>query len=268
MSGRVRALVSVALCGGALFGCVMQRDHDALSARAANLEKELERSRGEMLAMKQGLDATRQRLDNALRANADSSTDVLSTKQRMKDLGGRLDAVEHGVEELRRDMNATQSELSARIDEIKRGQPAAAAPPPVAVPASKDAHIAALREARTKKDYAAVRALGPEYLNRYPTDANADEALWLVGDADLADGRPASALASFNRVLKLFPKSKLLDRTLFDMGEAYLLLHDCPNAKLTFTACESRFSKEKYGAQAREKLALIAKSPPGLCAPP
>lgn len=261
-----RALFGVA-CLALALGCASQRDHDALSARAANLEKELERSRAEVTELKRGLEATRTRLENALRANADSSSDVLSTKQRMKDLGGRLEAVEHGVEELRRDMGATRSELSARIDEVKRAQPAAAAPPPVVVPPSKDAHLAAIRDARAKNDHAAVRALGPEYLNRYPSDASADEALFLVGDADLAEGRPASALASFNRLLKLFPKSKLLDRTLFDMGEAYLMLHDCPNAKLAFEACETRFSKEKIGAQARDKLATIAKNPAGLCAP-
>ena len=113
-----------------------------------------------------------------------------------------------------------------------------------------------------------VRALAPEYVNRYPTDDKADEALFFAGDADLSDGRPSSALGNFNRLLKLFPRSNVLDRTLYGMGEAYMMMHDCANAKLAFQACESRFSKEKIGGDARAKIAAIGKNPPGMCAPP
>ena len=112
-----------------------------------------------------------------------------------------------------------------------------------------------------------LRALGPEFVNRYPTDEHADEALYLMGDADLSDGRPTSALGHFNRLLKLFPRSKVLDKTLFAMGDAYMTMHDCAAAKLAYEACEKRFSKEKIGAEARAKLQTIAKNAPGLCAP-
>ena len=113
-----------------------------------------------------------------------------------------------------------------------------------------------------------MRALGPEYLNRYPSDESADAALLMVAEADREDSRPASALGSYNRMLKLFPRTKLLDRTLYGMGEAYLMMHDCGNAKLAYQSCETRFAKEKIGQEAKAKLATIAKAPPGLCAPP
>ncbi|AKV04828.1 hypothetical protein AKJ09_11491 [Labilithrix luteola] len=248
-------------------GCVMQRDHDALVAKTNQLQQEIEKERNELAQARADLDATRQRLDNALRANADSSTDVMSSKARLNDLAGRFDEVQHGLEELKRDVGASRTELYARIDELKRASQPAPAAPPVTIPQDKATHFSQLKEAYGRRDFVTVRALGPEYVNRYPNDEKADEALFMLGDSDLADGRPSSSLGHMNRFLKLFPRSKFLDRVLFDMGEAYLALHDCGNAKTAFDAVDKRFSKEKIGADARAKLATIAKNPPGLCAP-
>jgi TolA-binding protein len=250
-----------------LSGCVVtQRDHEALAAKEAQVEQDLQKARSELAQTRADLEATRQRLDNALRASADSSSDLLSSKQRINDLAGRVDEAQHGVEDVRRDLGATRTEIYARIDEMKRTQTAPAAPA-IAVPQDRATHLKQLEEAHGKRDWATVRALGTEYVNRYPTDDHADEALFFVGDGDLADGRPSSALASFNRLLKLFPRSTHLDRTLFDMGEAYLLMHDCANAKLAYEACEKRFAKTKSGIDSHAKLATIAKNAPGLCAP-
>lgn len=265
-----RLVVSVLALGSsfALVGCVVtQRDHEALAAREAQVEQDLQKARSELAQTRADLEATRQRLDNALRASADSSSDLMSSKARINDLAGRVDEAQHGVEDVRREIGATRTEIYARIDEMKRSQPAAA-PPPIAVPADRATHLKQLEDAHAKRDWATVRALGSEYVNRYATDEHADQALFFVGDGDLADGRPSSALASFNRLLKLFPRSTFLDRTLYDMGEAYLLMHDCANAKLAYEACEKRFAKTKSGTEAHAKLQTIAKNPPGLCAPP
>ena len=254
----------------ALLGaCVNQKDHDALVARTAQLEQDIQKSRGELQQARNDLEAIRQCLDNALRANADSSSDLISSKQRINELAGKVDEAQHGVEELKKDVAQSRTELYARIDELKRTQqPAAAPPPPTQIPQDKTAHFTALEAAYGKKDWPAVRALAPEFVNRYPQDDKADDALFYVGDADLQDGRPTSSLGQMNKLLKMFPRSNVLDRALYDMGEAYLMLHDCTNAKLAYEACEKRYSKDKIGQDARAKLATIAKNPPGLCAPP
>lgn len=272
MSGSSAALVGIGgvALGLSSSGCfVMQKDHEAVAARAEEAEKVAAQARAEVAALKADLDATRQRLDNALRANADSSTETMSTKQRLNDLAGRVDEANHGVEELKRDVAASRTEIYARIDDLKRAQqPAPApAPPPVQVPQDKVAHYKQIEDAHAKKDWATVRALAPEYVNRYAADDKADEVLFYVADADLSDGRPSSALGNFNRLLKLFPRSNVLDKTLFGMGEAYMLMHDCANAKLAYEACERRFSKEKSGADSRARLHVIAKNAPGTCAP-
>lgn len=265
-------VVAAALAGAALFApaCVVtQQDHEALVAKTTQMEKEVAQSRADVVAMRADLEATRQRLDNALRANADSSSDLLTSKQRINDLAGRVDEANHGMDELRRDVAASRTELYARIDELRRvQQPPPPALAPIAVPADKAAHYKQLEDAHGKKDWATVRVLGPEYVNRYANDDKADEALFFLGSADLQDGRPSSALGQFNRLLKLFPRSNVLDKTLFAMGDAYMMMHDCTNAKVAYDACEKRFAKDPIGAQAKAKLDQIGKNPPGLCAPP
>ena len=250
-------------------GCASQRDHEALVARTAQVEKDAAQANANLVALRVDLEATRARLDNALRANADSSGDFIASKQRLNELAGKVDEANHGIDDLRRDVGASRSELYARLDELKRVQtpPPAPAPAPVAVPADKDGHYKQLEAAFGKKEWATVRVLGPEYVNRYPSDDKADEALFFLGSADLQDGRPSSALGQFNRLLKLFPRSNVLDRTLYGIGDAYLLMHDCANAKVAYDACEKRFTKDKIGAEAKAKLDQIGKSPPGMCAP-
>ncbi len=262
------ALVATTLLAS---GCIAtQRDHEALVAKTAQMEKDSAQARTEIMAMRADLEATRQRLDNALRASADATGDSMTSKQRLNDLVGRVDEVKHGIDELRRDVGASRTELHSRIDELKRVQPSApAVPPPATIqaPADRAAHFKQIEDAHDKKDWVTVRALGPEYVNRYPSDDKADETIFYLGNADLQDGRPSSALGQFNRLLKLFPRSNVLDRTLYAMGDAYLMMHDCANAKLAYDACEKRFAKDKTGAEAKAKIDQIGKNPPGMCAP-
>jgi TolA-binding protein len=268
---KLAIVAGVVIFGGFASGCfVQQRDHDALVAKTEQMEKDVAQAKSDSAAVKADLAATRERLDNALRANADSSGDMIASKQRINDLAGRVDEVSHGIDELRRDVGASRTELYARIDDLKRTQASAAAAPPapITVPSDKDAHYKQLEAAYAKREWPTVRALGPEYVNRYATDDKADEALFFMGSADLQDGRPSSALGQFNRLLKLFPRSNVLDRTLYAMGDAYLMMHDCANAKTAYDACEKRYTKDKIGAEAKAKIDQIGKNPPGMCAPP
>jgi TolA-binding protein len=261
------SLATCAVLASLLGGCgvfVTQRDHDALVAKNEAAEKS---SQAQVSALRADLDATRERLDNALRANADRGSDITNQKGKVNALSGKLEETSHLIEELRKEITSTRSELDARLDEIKRTQEAPKAPP-VAIPVDKNGHFAALEAAHAAKDWPLTRTLGHAFIEKYVTDDRADDVLFLMGDADLKDGRPSSALGEFNRILKLTPPSNVLDKTLFAMGEAYLLMHDCENAKLAFSSCATRFPKDKLGAEAKARVTTIDKPAPGMCAPP
>jgi TolA-binding protein len=273
---RFAAIAPIAASLLVLPGCgvfALQRDHEAVVAKMAETDKA---THDEIMKLHAELDATRERLDNALRANADTGSDVLTEKSRVNELAGRLDETTHKLEELQSTLAAGRNELDARFDQLARAQAAQAAqqpvptpaPPPAPIPPGKADHFAALEAAVKARDYPLVRTLGHEYVNRYATDEKADDALYLTGKADLDDGRPASALGEWNRLLKLFPKSNVLEKTLFGMGVAYETMHDCANAKLAYGTVLSHFPHGKLGADARTHEAAINALPPGSCAPP
>ncbi len=264
-------VVSGGLSAGAS-GCgvfALQKDFDTLKAKDEQLARDSAADRQELVTMRSDLAATRERLDNALRANADNGSDLLSSKARINDLAGRSEELAHNLDQMRNDLQATRSELDAKLDDLKRAQAVqpTPAPPPVQIPADRATHYQAVEGAYAQRDWGLVRTLGHEYVSRYPTDDKADDALFLLGDADLKDNRPTTALGEFNRLLKSFPKSDRLDRTLYDMGEAYLLLHDCASARLAFVTLEQRFPREKLGQEAKARVSVIDKPTPGMCAP-
>jgi TolA-binding protein len=268
-----RPSVVLALAMATVFsgsGCgvfATEGDHEALATRVRDQDKAQEERFKQLQA---DLAATRDRLDNALRANADNGSDLVGEKARMNQLAGRLDEVAHSVDELKSTVAASRTEIDARFDTLKRAQDVqpTPAPPPVPIPADKAQHYAAIEAAGKAKDWTLVRTLGHAYVDRYGTDDKADDVLYLMGTADLAEDHPSSALGEFNRLLKVYPKSNVLDRTLFEMGEAYYAIHDCENAKLAFNACASRFPREKVGIDAKARVAAIDSAPAGTCAPP
>jgi TolA-binding protein len=198
---------------------------------------------------------------------------MMTEKSRINELAGRTDETAHKLEELQSTIAAGRNEIDARLDQLARtqaAQPSSAPPPPPPppVPADKGAHFVAIQAAVKAKDYAMVRSLGHEYLNRYATDDRASEVLYEIGKADLDDGRPSSALGEWNRSLKLFPRSPQLEATLFGMGQAYEAMHDCANAKLAYGTALSHFPKGKLASEARARTAAVNALPPGSCAPP
>lgn len=265
-------VLAVVIGGAVLSGCgvfAMQKDHETLAQKNESLEKTVEEQKQALAGLKADLDATRERLDNALRANADNGTDLMSEKARMNDLAGRLDESTHQLEELRREVTQSRTEVDARLDEVKRAQAVQPQqPPPVTIPPEKAAHFAAIEAAYGQKDYNLTRTLGRAYVDRYPTDDKADDVEFLMGDADLKDGRPSSALGEFNHVLKASPPSNVLDKTLSAMGDAYLTMHDCASAKLAYESCAKRFPKTKLGADAKARVTSLEHPAPGTCAPP
>ena len=182
-----------------LSGCfATQRDLDSANARLAEDKKTIESQQRELLRLSQDVAAAQQRLDNALRANADTGSDLWSEKQRLNQMAGRLDELDHGVGDVRHDLVAARGEVDARLDELKRAIDAQAnKPAPVVVPADRAAHFAAIESARAQKDLTLARTLGREYVSRYPADDKTDDVLFSLGDLELADNHPAAALAEF-----------------------------------------------------------------------
>ena len=253
----------------ALPGCgvfAMQRDQETLATKVTAHDESVAAVRKDLDALKAEVEGTVARVDQALKANADRGADFMTERARLNELAGRLDEANHAVDDLRKEVASSRTEQNARLDELKRSQVVQPTqPPPVTVPETQPAHFAAINAAYDKKDFSVVRTLGREYVNRYPNDDKADDVLYLMGDAEVRDGHAAAALGEFNRVLKIQPPSNVLGKTLVGMGDAYLQIKDCANAKLAYQAASTRFAKMPEGATAKKKRDELEKPAPGTC---
>ena len=264
-------VLSIVLAAAApwLSGCgvfVMQRDHDELATKLSAHQAEVAELKKEVAGLKGEVEGAVARVDQALKVNADRGADFMTERARLNELAGRLDEANHAIEDLKKEVSSDRAEQNARLDELKRSQEVQPKqPPPVTIPDNAPAHFAAVQAAYDKKDNATMRALGREFVSRYPNDEKADDVLYLMGDADVREGHAASALGEFHRVLKIQPPSNVLGKTLLGMGDAYLQLKDCANAKLAYQAAASRFPKLPEGQAAKKKLDEVEKPAPGTC---
>jgi TolA-binding protein len=96
------------------------------------------------------------------------------------------------------------------------------------------------------------------YLERSTDVKRADEALFIVGQAELARGRPLAAAESFTQLAAAFPQSPRRPEALYHGAEAYRRLYDKPQALKLWKELEERYPSHPLAPKAREAIRLMA----------
>ncbi|APS00398.1 tetratricopeptide repeat protein [Pajaroellobacter abortibovis] len=253
-------------------GCslvAMQRDVDVLQKKQAALEGGGQRQRQELESLRAEIRGINARLDNVLSSHADKAVEWHAGQVNLNRLSGKIEEQEHALSELRAQFAAARKEWNAQLDELQRKQDSIAqsrVSGPEAPP-DRGAHMALIESSYRRKAARDLYPLGEEYIRRYPKDDQASKVVYWMGDSYLQESKPGAALGEFNRLLRQYPNSSYLGQALLGMGNAYLTLHDCVNARLAFSTCEKRFGKEQVAVEARNKIKTIDRAPGGLCEP-
>lgn len=95
-------------------------------------------------------------------------------------------------------------------------------------------------------------------LERTKDGARLDEALVLIGRAELARGRPLVAAASFRQLLETAPKSPMRPEALYHAGEAFHRLYDKVQALKQWKELEARYPSHPLSAKAGESIRQMA----------
>jgi peptidoglycan lytic transglycosylase len=101
-------------------------------------------------------------------------------------------------------------------------------------------------------------------LQSFPKGRYADRAAWKVGWGDYRQGRLEEAALTFERAVRLDPKSNFTPGMLYWAGRARADLHDVDRARQLLTEVVQRYKRTYHGLRAQETLALL----PGKPAPP
>ncbi len=96
------------------------------------------------------------------------------------------------------------------------------------------------------------------YLERGGKAKRADEALYLIGRAELARGRPYAASMNFRQLIDVHPRSPWRPDALFYGGEAYYRLFDKVQALRLWKELEARYPSHPLAPNAREAIRQMA----------
>jgi TolA-binding protein len=265
------ALLCVAILVTA--GCYSKSAGERLAREAADRERRIvsleEGMSAERAAMETKMAELERVLEQATSVVTRNSADIGTEVQRLRE---QIQVLEGEIAELRNELTSTQRALSEQQQEIDRriqqfARKAGVDMPVDAsqIPADPAEHFAAAQRAQQANDHSTARALYREYVSRYRDDARADDAQYAIGKTYLAEGRPASALAEFRKVIAEFRTGDVVDRALFEMAEAFYALHACTDARSALEALISAHPRSPLVAQARTKLRDIQRAPRGYC---
>jgi TolA-binding protein len=179
------------------------------------------------------------------RNSADVTVQVSDLQSKVAALEGRLAELSYALEEAKK---------SPAPQPAQAGGGSAQPAPADEVPADKNEHYAAAYAAYNARDFAKARSLFRAYVERYGTDAQADNAQYWLGASYLVENRPATALAELKKVIQNFRNGDAVDEALLDMAEAFYRLRACSDARNALDTLIKTQANSPLLSQAKKKL--------------
>jgi len=243
-------------------GCIgqMQADIKGNQERLDSLEDDLEVKRRE-------LEEALEEASRVLRRNsADQGLQI-------EEIIDRLAVMEGEIAELRMESSgvsqqhlARNAELQRKLSEVARAAGMDVPLESSQIPDNKKKHYETAVKAYRINEHSYARALLRTYVERYPNDSKADDAQYMVGSSYLRQGQPASALGEFRKVISTYRKGDVLDKTLYDMAQAFLQVRACNDAETALKALLKNHKKSPLFPKAKKELRKVRALGPTECA--
>ncbi len=252
-----------------------QKDGDELRTASAALDRRVAALEAETQAKQLALQAKLSELEQAIehakslltRDSADVGVQVQDQQQKLAELDGKVDELQHQLGDLIVQTAKAQATLDDKLSKLGSAKPAVepGAVDNSAIPADKAAHFAAAYEAYKGGDQDKARALFKEYLLRYADDDKAGDAQYWIGASYLVQNKPATALGEYRKVIALYAKSAAVDTALYGMGDAFFRLHACTDAKGAVDALIKHKPSKALADRAKDLLKAIDAAAKGYC---
>jgi tol-pal system protein YbgF len=265
------APLALLLCPVLLGGCFMyatredfqiaQKDIADLNERLKKQEErhaaDLARIHADTAAQMATLkDLTEQATQVVTRNSANLGQGVDLLKQQLAVITGRVDINENTLTGLSKSFNDFRSVADAEVEKLKMQSGSAQSPP---VPESPDGLFAEARKHYDAREYVEAHRLLDAFINRYPKDARAAQALYLQGDSYFLEHKYPAAINTFGKVIDLFPKSEVAPDAMYKNGQAFYALKYCGDARIYFQELLRRYPKTEWKKDANDQLKRIAR---------
>ncbi|MGB5697323.1 MAG: tetratricopeptide repeat protein [Polyangiales bacterium] len=243
----------VSLLALAAPGCIsqMQADIAANQKRLDSLEADLEAKRKE-------LEEALAEASRVLRRNsADQGLQIEELQQRLAVLEGEIAELRNESTGSSQAQMQRSLELERQLSEVARAAGMDVPLEASEIPQSKSAHWDALSKAYRINKFSYARGLARVYVERYPKDDRADDAQYIIGSTYLKQGQPAAALGEFKKVLSSYRKGDAIDKTLYEMAQAFLQVRACNDAATALKALLKNHKKSPLVPEAKKELRKV-----------
>ena len=264
--GRLRPSLSAGLVALPLFvasatGCVsqMQTDIAANQKRLDSLEDDLEVKRRE-------LEEALAEASRVLRRNsADQGLQIEQIQERLALMDGEIAELRNESSGASQAQAQRSLELQRQLSEVARAAGMDVALDAGEIPKSKSVHWEALTKAYRINKHSYTRALARAYVERYPKDDHAENAQYMIGSSYLKQKQAAAALGEFQKILSIYRKGDALDKTLYDMAQAFLQVRSCNDAGTALKALLKNHKSSPLIPKAKKELRKVRELGPADC---
>lgn len=260
-SGLALRLVTLSLTLASAPACISQMQTDIADnqRRLDSLEEDLEVKRRE-------LEEALAEASRVLRRNsADQGLQIEQIQQRLAAMEGEIAEYRHESSGMTKEQAERSLELQQRLSEVARAAGMDVPLDSTEIPKNQKAHWEALTKSYRINKHSYTRGLARAYIERYPKDEHADNAQYMIGSSYLKQGQAAAALGEFQKVLSTYRRGDALDKTLFDMSQAFMEVRSCNDAGTALKALLKNHKSSKLAPQAKKELRKVRELGPADC---
>ena len=175
-------------------------------------------------------------------------TDLMQVQGKFDDLQRQLDASQKAFTEYRAQSDTKLEQIGNALN--PKTQP---------LPDNPEGLFAEAQKRLDARQWNDARRVLDAFVNRYPTDARAAKAQYLIGEAYLGESKHANAIAAFTKVIDNFPKAEDVETAMFKNGQSFYALKYCNEAKTYYQELLRRYPKTKYKNEATEQIKEVTK---------
>jgi tol-pal system protein YbgF len=231
----------------------MERDFEEMKRRLADLERSVaSRQQDQELAGR--MEALgRQQAD--LQAGLDAlRVEIQSSRGRQEDAAQQARALRDELSLLRDDLGLKVAALEGKVKDLA-DRPVAVSPPPPVPETAQELYEKGLALIQKEGAFAQGQAVLRDFLQRYPKDDLAVNAMYWIGEAFYGEKKYENAILQFQDVITRFPDHPKTAAALLKQGLAFQALGDVRNARVILQKLIDTFPASEEAAKAKEKLA-------------
>ncbi|WP_298036771.1 tol-pal system protein YbgF [uncultured Desulfuromonas sp.] len=257
----MKGMLILALAGS-LSGC-------ATAQRADILERDLEEMKRRLATTERGVVTLREdqagelssRLDVLARSQADLLAGLDSLRVESQAQSGRFEDLVLEGNRLREELSLVRNDLNLKVTALEdrlvklQSQKEVPVAPPSAPQTPEVLYESALEQIQKKRNYGRGRELLNEFLNSYPENELAVNAMYWVGEAYYGEKKYENAILQFQDVIQKYGAHPKAASALLKQGLAFHALGDVKNAKVILHKVVQTYPQSPEAQKAKKRLA-------------